>query len=407
MKGFSIREKCHINTNFESDTFVGIKAKNGDITINFPLGYNLSEDEDELRRDILLLLETLAANVDSRDSELLGTAKKSNEVQFPIQAYIYVINDFLSRGLYKEQEVLYQVSNRGKINWKRTISTQKAYEQNGNVFYLNYVTKRNSLKEDELITMIHEYIVYDSFEKIGWLFTGYVPKKPRIKYNKHLFVSVLVDKLQHTFNDKNKVLFNNMLKIIEQMGDVESPMTYKYGTYRFEYIWEKMIDKVFGVANKSAYFPRTTWIVNGVATDNACLEPDTIMLCENDVYVLDAKYYKYGYTGKIGDLPESTSINKQITYGEYIYKQLIQEETQEVYNAFIMPYDASKKDGYEVITIGEAVSNWKKNDKSYQRVIGILYDVKTLMSKHVRQDKSEISRMANLIRDTLQKNECF
>ena len=36
-----------------------------------------------------------------------------------------------------------------------------------------------------------------------------------------------------------------------------------------------------------------------------------------------------------------------------------------------------------------------------QRVVGILYDVKTLMSKHVRQDKSEISRMAKIIRDEL------
>ena len=29
----------------------------------------------------------------------------------------------------------------------------------------------------------------------------------------------------------------------------------------------------------------------------------------------DAKYYKYGVTGNTRDLPESTSINKQITYG--------------------------------------------------------------------------------------------
>jgi len=401
MESFSIREKCHVNTNFESDTFVGIKAEDGDVTINFPLGYNVAEDDKELRRDILLLLETLASNVDSRDSEMLGSARNSDEVQFPIQAYIYVISDYLSRGLYKEQEVLYQVSNRGKISWKRTISTQKAYEQNGNVFYLNYVTKRNSLKENELITQIHEYLVYDSFNKIGWLFTGYIPNKPRIKFNKRLFVSVLVDKLQHTFNDKNKALFNNMLKIINYMGDVDSPSTYRYGTYRFEYVWEKMIDKVFGIATKSDYFPKTTWIVKGVATDNASLEPDTIMLCEDDVYVLDAKYYKYGYTGRVGDLPESTSINKQITYGEYIHKQIIQEETQEVYNAFIMPYNASKRDGDEVISIGEAISSWKRNNKPYQRVVGILYDVKTLMSKHVRQDKSEISRMAKIIRDEL------
>ena len=32
----------------------------------------------------------------------------------------------------------------------------------------------------------------------------------------------------------------------------------------------------------------------------------------------DAKYYKYGWTQLPKDLPSSSSINKQISYGEYI-----------------------------------------------------------------------------------------
>ena len=39
-----------------------------------------------------------------------------------------------------------------------------------------------------------------------------------------------------------------------------------------------------------------------------------------------------------------------------------------------------------------------------QIVIGTLYDVKTLMNKHVRHDKSEISKMASVIREELNKN---
>ena len=45
-------------------------------------------------------------------------------------------------------------------------------------------------------------------------------------------------------------------------------------------IWEKMIDKVFGIENKADYFPKTTWYVNGSKYDNASLEPDTIMCME-------------------------------------------------------------------------------------------------------------------------------
>lgn len=42
-------------SNREMDTFVGVKDVNdGDISINFPLGYHISEDDNELRKDIML-----------------------------------------------------------------------------------------------------------------------------------------------------------------------------------------------------------------------------------------------------------------------------------------------------------------------------------------------------------------
>ena len=47
MKRFSIQDKCRVNTNKEADTFVGIKCEDGDISINFPLGYDVSYDDDK------------------------------------------------------------------------------------------------------------------------------------------------------------------------------------------------------------------------------------------------------------------------------------------------------------------------------------------------------------------------
>lgn len=329
-----------MNSNREMDTFVGLRCNDGDISINFPLGYHISEDDNELRKDIILLLTTLSANTERKESEILKRGNVFDEVEFPLQSYMYLIKDFFVRGYYKEQEVLYKVAKLGKINWNRTIKTQKPYVQDMDVFYLDFVTKKNSVKENELITLIHEYCVYESFERIGWLYTEMMPKKPVIVKQERLFRSILKDKIANTFNDKNRMLFRHMLAIIDFEGDKDSDKNYRYGTYRFEYIWEKMIDKVFGIENKADYFPKTTWYVNGSKYDNASLEPDTIMLYGTDVYVLDAKYYKYGLTGKTWDLPESTSINKQITYGEYIAKEdkfkKKHGENMKVYNAFLM-----------------------------------------------------------------------
>ena len=68
------------------------------------------------------------------------------------------------------------------------------------------------------------------------------------------------------------------------MQDDDAPLEYKYGTYRFEYVWEALIDRVYGIKKKAAYFPRTAWNVNGKSHDNASLEPDTIKMCIRDRY---------------------------------------------------------------------------------------------------------------------------
>ena len=405
MREIDIRSKCRVNSNREMDTFVGLRCTDGDISINFPMGFHISEDNKELRKDIMLLFTTLAANTERRESELLGQGNNFDEVEFPLQSYMYLIKDYFVRGYYREQEVSYKVSKTGKINWSRTIKNQSPYAQDTDVFYLDFVTKKNSIKENELITLIHEYCVYESFERIGWLFSQMMPKRPRITKREKVFRTVLREKISNTFNDRNRMLFRHMLAIIDFEGDKDSDKNYRYGTYRFEYVWEKMIDKVFGIENKSGYFPKTTWYVSGSRYDNASLEPDTIMLYGDNVYVLDAKYYKYGITGRTWDLPESTSINKQITYGEYVASEEKFKKRHgsdfRVFNAFLMPFDAFKGQYADVpntIKIGEAISNWKDNSEEYQRIQGILIDVKTLMSINVRQEMQKIEKLAELIR---------
>lgn len=396
MSEYGIRDICHVNTNRDTDTFVGIICDKGDFSVHFPLGFHVSDDDRELRKDIMLLAATIGSTIGHKESGIQRLSEDCDQTGFPIQAYLTVIYDYFERGYYREREVEYNVSKKGKINWSRTIKTQRPVIQDDEAYYLDFVTRKNTVNENQLITLIHEYCVAESFEKIGWLFTDSRPQKPRIKLNEKMFKSVLQKKLSRTFNDKNKILFNAMLRIVENLQDEDVPLEYKYGTYRFEYVWEALIDKVYGIEGKSAYFPKTTWEVKGKSYDNASLEPDTIMLRGEDVYVLDAKYYKYGATGYLGDLPESTSINKQITYGEYVANNIAKGK---VYNAFLMPFDSLSelRDGNQIIHIGEATGDWRENDKIYEHVQGILVDVKYLMHITVREDSSEILRLSQCI----------
>ncbi len=91
MQETEIRSKCKINSNREMDTFVGLRCDDGDLSIHFPLGFHISEKNKDLRKDILLLLATLAANTERKDSELAGSGSRFDDVEFPVQSYIYIL----------------------------------------------------------------------------------------------------------------------------------------------------------------------------------------------------------------------------------------------------------------------------------------------------------------------------
>jgi len=406
----SIKDRCSINANIEEDVFVGIECLDNDVKVHFPIGYKLSDDDKEIRRDIMLLIQCLSKNTTHKYSELDVQDSDINISKFPMQSYIYVIHDFYERGYYKERETQYHLAKKGKISWSKTIKRVKPYFQDDEAFYLDFVTKKNTINDNELITLVHEYCVFESFDKIGWLFTDAMPKKPRMKFNKKYFQSIIYEKLNHTFNDRNIKLFKNMLAIIEQRGSDDEDKEYQYGTYKFHYVWENMINQVFGVDNREYFYPKTSWKL-GTRTyevedyENSSLRPDTIMFYGDDIYVLDAKYYRFAAYKNPGALPKSTDINKQITYGEYIAEQKKFRdkygEAYKVYNAFIMPFD-SQADNWEeaddiVYSIGSATGNWKDNLKEYENIQGIMLDVKYLMNLTVREDMVEIERMAKCI----------
>lgn len=409
MPGFCIKDKCSINTNREEDTFVGIQCEDGNFSVHFPLGFHLGDSDKELRKDILLLMSRIKETTARKDSEIYKEYVNHSHLEFPFQAYLSIIYDYYSRGYYRESEVVYTVAKKGKIDWNRTIKSQKPVIQDGNAFYLDFVTKKNTINENELITLIHKYCVYDSFEKVGWLFTDKLPQKPQLRFNYKLFKRVITEKLNQTFNDKNKRLFINMLAILDFEGDEDKEKDFKFGTNRFEYVWEMMIDKVYGIKEKSWYFPKTTWKLEK-DYDNANLEPDSIMLWNDKIYILDAKYYKYGQTKRPWDLPESTSINKQITYGEYVAENKKFEEKhgkdRQVYNAFIMPFDSNSslwKTDDKYLCIGDAVSDWKSGKQLYEHIWGILLDVKSLMKNKGQQDQDEIAELATCIEAMINK----
>lgn len=59
MNSNTLKDRIDVVKHNTEEPFVGIKADGGDALVYFPLGYNLSETDDEIRRDILQLFGIL------------------------------------------------------------------------------------------------------------------------------------------------------------------------------------------------------------------------------------------------------------------------------------------------------------------------------------------------------------
>jgi hypothetical protein len=204
MKDNQLLTRCRINTNYGTDTFVGIKATKDGLVVSFPLGFECSiSEESKTRTDILCLLAALSRFGGSKESD--GTGKNTEKVfDFPIQSYQYIILDFLKNGYYRENETVFCQAPTGKINWKKTIQRTKPMYTKYGAVYTDFIVRKSKINSNAIITRIHEWCVYESFMKLGWLYTDLLPMKPTIKFNKKMFLSILNQELISAFMIQRK-----------------------------------------------------------------------------------------------------------------------------------------------------------------------------------------------------------
>lgn len=106
-----------------------------------------------------------------------------------------------------------------------------------------------------------------------------------------------------------------------------------------------------------------------------------------------------GCSGIADHLRNGSSINKQITYGEYLEKDKYVNAAC-LFNAFIMPYNMAKNPfNLDTIVgnIGEAVGDWRNSKKYYERIQGIVMDTRYLIYNYTE------NTMKKLLADCIEK----
>ena len=364
--------------------------------ITFPYGYHYTSNDD-----ILCLVNVLADY--QHEMQDIGVAYMTEEERqgFPVQSYMFVIQDYLSNGYYTERETIYASRSHGKVNWGRTVKKEKPVIQDNGAIYLNLQTRLHHSNDEHIMTEISKHCVYESFAKLGWYYGLSTPAKPSSTLRKTQFKAILQDKLYKANKDMDKQLFQSMINVLENaVEDDKNPQYFTFGTRRFEKVWEYLIDKTFGTEhgdNKAKYFPKATWhIIDGGVKETNPLLPDTIMINhdDNSLYVIDAKYYRYGITNTPYHLPNMSSIAKQITYAQYIDKQF---SFDKVRNVFILPFNATEKELPVYHCSGWAVADWLEDNYEYKNIYTILVDTKYLIINRVTCNFEEIKNISAVI----------
>lgn len=406
-----ITKHCLVNTNEDGDRFVGIKADSDNVMVYFPIGYQLPKTDAEIRTDIKHLIQVLSEFTTKKDRLLtLNKFAAPQTVDFPINAYKGVIEYYFSIGgkYYVEVDPTYKTSATGKQDWSRTVKNQvPLIQKKGNVssfIYTEFTVRATTPNDTKQITQINRFCVYEAFKKLGWLYVPYMPEQPGPHPDVKTSIAIINARLGNTNDDKKRALFQSMKDMLEYMDEKTSDKQFYFGTDYFDHVWEKLIDRAFGEKNKDKYFPRTKWFLDyGKYKEKRPLLPDTIMIYNDKIYVLDAKCYRYGRTGNPDHLPNGSSINKQITYGEYI-ERVHGINNDSLFNAFIMPYNMAENFfglTDTVGNIGEAVGDWRKNKKNYERIQGIVMDTRYLMYHYTGNPMKEKVALADCIEAVL------
>lgn len=394
---------------------VGISFSNDRMKLVVPKFFRIEKDERVLKTDILLFLESIsiAKKINYKNS----SNTKENDNGWPIESYVWLIHDYLENGLYYKRETVYSKDLNGKINWKRTLKNTPIISD-GNIIYDNLITSKNSPSND-VITHIYKICLRESLEKVGWLFNyGFkILALPLISSEEMVYR--VKSELASTYDDVKRIRFKHMLNILEKVDDKAIKKDkFQYQINNYYYVFEQMIDSIFnGLSGKEKkrYNPTGHWMLLGEEDPKKAsdLRPDTICKVNDETFIIDAKMYQYGCTHNIDDLPDTQSLQKQVTYGEYVFNKI--DRNGKVRNAFILPYDKElesfkndkniyRYDDSNLVYIGEGYVDWTdaSNKKDHERIFAFLIDFNYLLNNYTGK-ANVLGHLASKINELLNR----
>lgn len=372
--------------------FVGVRIDGYNVNVHVPEAFRYdSKNIKNSMPEIIQLLKSVRLATTIRKQDMKTSDSYEVGEVWSIDSYLWLINDYIDNGFYYQRNKVYIGNGNGKIDWKRTLK-KTPFLSDGNIIYSNITTSKVA-PSNSVITQVYKCCLDLSLKRIGWVFDY----KFKIDFERTMSIKemiyVIKGELSSTFDDIKCKRFKHMVSILENLSDDYSKSNkYTYGIEHYYYVFEKMIDLMFGNisdAQKKRYNPATFWVIGDDKTHrNNPLEPDTIHnFMDKEVkttYIIDSKLYSYGCTASLNNLPGSQSIQKQITYGDYVKNTLEKGKDVLVRNIFILPYNKENNDFCvkdDLYCFGYSSAEWRNNEmlQDHDYIFGCFIDFNYLL----------------------------
>lgn len=342
--------------------------------IFFPKKYSKDENRNEkMAKLIFQAIRKYKGEILFSDDEKEWFGNENHDLNH-LDNMLWLIEDYLENGIINISQRITEKNGRGRIEWSRTIKSKIPFIINSNFIYLDLLTTKNDYNINHIISKIHEKIVLECINDIGWLLnvSNTTKKTIDLKISEKEQIILLEKKLKEIFVSREIRLIKSLISYLKESTNNNSD--FALVTNKFENIWEEMLKFIFN-HDRSVKIPQPYWELEGEnsVVDNKRQIPDIIVkLDKTSLVVIDAKYYSIK-KGIPSSFPGWQDIVKQLFYslslkGKYKVK----------YNLFLMPGDLiNRKFDY----LGYTSVDGKEKEFGY--VYAFSVDIKTVLDSYI------------------------
>ncbi|WP_414735386.1 LlaJI family restriction endonuclease [Carnobacterium divergens] len=312
----------------------GIVTSKESVYIFFPKGYRIHKNDDQNLNFGRMLFKTISKYKNSiflknEEEDWLGRDNNNIVILDIIQ---WLIEDYLTNGLFLITERKSELQGSGKIDWNKTIKKKLPFVKNDKLIYLSLITNRSE-NTNSIISRIHEEIILEIISNFGWLLDiKNSEKNVSTNLSKNQQIFVLEKEVKVTFKSREIKLIQTLISYLKGTKNDRDFITLV--TPFFYNIWETMLMIAFNhnssLMNK---VPRPYWLLDGESEKKYTKQiPDILVNDGSDLFIIDAKYYAV-QSNDVRKFPGWESIVKQMYYN----LSLKENKFIDIKNIFVMP----------------------------------------------------------------------